>query len=94
MTGEILPINQGKTPLPLFAVKNLPFNAGVIKPRSAAEIIIAISHCSNAQEQLRMKHKKIPPEIDKAKELLVIAFRKLYKETLQAVERANGRVEA
>ena len=67
--------------LPLFARKNLPFPAEVIKPRSAAEIIIAVSHCSDAQELLRAEHKDIPPEIDEAKRLLVFAFRKLYKKS-------------
>jgi len=51
-----------------------------IKPKEAAWIMDAISLLSNVQESLSSRNKSEPPELKKAKELLIIAFKEIQKE--------------
>lgn len=52
---------------------------GFIKPRSAALIMEAISHLSDAEEELRLQKKPPPPQIQQAKLLLIDAFKQVWE---------------
>ncbi|MBW2675728.1 MAG: hypothetical protein JRD89_20370 [Deltaproteobacteria bacterium] len=55
----------------------LPYD--LVKPREASLIMEAVSHLSDAQEELRLKGKPEPPQINQAKELLIEAFKQVWE---------------
>ncbi len=51
----------------------------LIKPKEAALVMKALSALSDAEEEMRLKRKPVPPQIGQAKLLLIEAFKQVWE---------------